>query len=169
MDQTAPAAERLAHGVRAEFRRHMQSEYVPRIGRCIELLDDRDVWRRPNSASNSVGNLLLHLCGNITQWILVTFDGRQDRRDRPAEFAATSGASGRELHARLAAIVAEACDLVDALPIDELLRERTIQARYRETGLAAVLHVMEHMSGHAGQIYAWTKQVTGKDLAFYDL
>jgi len=169
MEHTDPAADRLAHGVRAEFRRHMQQEYVARIGRCIELLDERDVWHRPNSASNSVGNLLLHLCGNITQWILATFDGRDDRRDRPAEFAARSGASGRELHQRLAAIVAEACDVVDRLSIDELLRERTIQARYRETGLAAVLHVMEHMSGHAGQIYAWTKQVTGKDLAFYDL
>ncbi len=169
MDQPVAAADRLAHGIRTAFRRHTQGECVARIGRCIELLDERDIWQRPNAASNSVGNLLLHLCGNITQWILVSFSTLDDRRDRPAEFAAASGASGRELHARLASIVADACDVVDRLSIDELLRERTIQARYRETGLAAVLHVMEHMSGHAGQIYAWTKQVTGKDLAFYDL
>jgi uncharacterized damage-inducible protein DinB len=162
-------AHALARGIKAEFRRRMQGEYIPRIGCCIELLPEPSVWQRPNPACNSVGNLLLHLCGNVTQWILVTFTHCADQRDRPAEFAATSGATGRELHARLAAIVDRACDLVDGLSIDELLRERTIQARYRETGLAAALHVMEHMSGHAGQIYAWTKQVTGKDLAFYDL
>ncbi|MEQ1634486.1 MAG: hypothetical protein ABL997_19040, partial [Planctomycetota bacterium] len=117
----------------------------------------------------SVGNLLLHLAGNITQWILVPFASRVDERNRPAEFAATSGASGTDLFAKLKTVVDEACTAVDAQPVDELLRERVIQQRYRETGLAAILHVMEHMSGHSGQIYAFTKQVTGKDLAFYDL
>ena len=163
------AAEHLAGGVKAEFRRRLQGEYVPRLGRCLDLLTEPDVWRRPAPNCNSVGNLLLHLAGNITQWILVPFAGRPDDRNRPAEFAATSGASGKDLLLRLATVVDEACAAVDAQSVDELLRERTIQQRYRETGLAAILHVMEHMSGHSGQIYAFTKQVTGRDLAFYDL
>ena len=73
------------------------------------------------------------------------------------------------LLARLAAVVDRACDVVAALPVEELLRPRLVQARYQETGLSAVLHVLEHFSGHAGQIYAWTKQATGQDLRFYDL
>lgn len=163
------AAVRLARGVQAEFRRRMHGEYVSRIARCVEMLGEANVWRRPAQNCNSVGNLLLHLCGNVTQWILVPFTGRADERNRPAEFAATEGATGQDLVARLRTTIEAACAAVDGLDVDELLRERTIQQRYRETGLSAVLHVMEHMSGHAGQIYAWTKQVTGKDLAFYDL
>jgi uncharacterized damage-inducible protein DinB len=165
---TADAAA-LARGVAAEFRRRLQREYVPRIARCVELLGDEGVWRRPAPNCNSAGNLLLHLCGNVTQWILTGLGGAPDRRDRPAEFAAAGGVPAPELLLRLRAVVDDACDAVDGLPPSELLRERTIQGRFRETGLSAVLHVMEHFSGHAGQIYAWTKQVTGQDLRFYDL
>jgi uncharacterized damage-inducible protein DinB len=163
------AARALARGVATEFRRRLCGEYVARIARCVELLGDANVWRRPAPNCNSVGNLLLHLCGNITQWIVVTFDHAADQRDRTAEFAAESGQSGAELVARLRAVAERACAIVDHLDADELLRERTIQRQFRETGLAAVLHAMEHCSGHAGQIYAWTKQVTGQDLRFYDL
>jgi len=163
------AAEALITGVRTEFRRRLQSEYTARIGRCLELLDEDAIWRRPTPNCNSVGNLMSHLCGNVTQWILVPFGGREDRRDRAGEFAADSGASKHTLHQRLTTIVGDACDVVDRLTAEELLAERSFQARYRETGLAAVLHVLEHFSGHAGQIYAWTKQATGRDLAFYDL
>jgi uncharacterized damage-inducible protein DinB len=159
----------LARGVAVEFRRRLQGEYVPRIGRCVELLGDEALWRRPAAHCNSVGNLLLHLGGNVAQWILTGLGGAPDHRDRPAEFAADGGMPGRELLQRLRAVVDQACDTVDRLPPAELLRERTIQGRFRETGLAAVLHVMEHFSGHAGQIDAWTKQVTGRDLRFYDL
>ncbi len=163
------AAEALARGIATEFRRRLHGEYVPRIARCIDLLGDADVWRRPGPNCNSVGNLLLHLCGNVWQWIVVTFDGVADQRDRPTEFATDGGQSSAELLARLRAVVDRACTVVDGLTVAELLRERTIQRQFRETGLAAVLHVMEHFAGHAGQVYAWTKQVTGKDLAFYDL
>jgi len=163
------AAQALARVVAAEFRRRLQGEYVPRIRRCVERLGDAGTWQRPAPNCNSVGNLLLHLAGNTTQWILATFGACDDRRDRPAEFAARGGATARELVDQLAAVVDRACDLVDGLAVADLLQPRTVQQRYRETGLAAVLHVLEHFAGHAGQIYAWTKQVTGEDLRFYDL
>lgn len=162
-------ARRLARGVAAEFRRRLQGEYVPRIRRCVELLGDAGVWQRPAPHCNSVGNLLLHLAGNTTQWILATFGACDDARDRKAEFAAEGGLPAAELVLRLAAVVDRACDVVDGLSIDDWLRQRTVQQRYAETGLSAVLHVLEHFSGHAGQIYAWTKQATGQDLRFYDL
>lgn len=162
-------AQALAAGVAREFRRRLLGEMLPRIGDCVRRLGDDGVWRRPGPTSNSVGNLLLHLRGNTTQWILGALGGDVDARDRPAEFAAVDGASGASLLAGLEACWRRACDVVDRLTVDDLLRERTIQGRYRETGLSAVLHVLEHCSGHAGQIYAWTKQAAGADLRFYDL
>jgi len=162
-------ARALARGVAAEFRRRLQGEYVPRIARCVELLGDGAVWRRPAPNCNSVGNLLLHLRGNVTQWILAAFGALDDARDRDAEFAADDAGHGRDLVDQLRATVDRACDVVDGLSVEELLRPRTIQRQFQETGLSAVLHAMEHFSGHAGQIYAWTKQVSGLDLAFYDL
>jgi uncharacterized damage-inducible protein DinB len=74
-----------------------------------------------------------------------------------------------ELVDALAATWQQACDVVDGLSVAELLRERVVQRRYAESGLSAVLHVLEHCSGHAGQVYAWTKQATGQDLRFYAL
>ncbi|MBL8726980.1 MAG: DinB family protein [Planctomycetes bacterium] len=163
------AAAALTGIVAREFRRRLLAEMLPRMRTCCDLLGDERVWQRPAPNCNSVGNLLLHLAGNTTQWILVTFGEFEDRRTREAEFAADGGGTARELCERLAAVWTRACAVVDALPPAELLRERTIQGRYLETGLAAILHVLEHSSGHAGQIYAWTKQVTGRDLRFYDL
>ena len=159
----------LAKVVATEFRRRLLGEMLPRLRACADLLGEAGVWRRPGPTCNAVGNLLLHLRGNTTQWILATFSATADARDRAAEFAARDGADGAELVAALDVCWRRACDVVDGLSVDELLRERTIQGRYRENGLAAVLHVLEHCSGHAAQVYAWTKQATGRDLAFYDL
>jgi len=163
------AAAALAAGVAAEFRRRMRGEYLPRIGRCVEMLGDAGVWKRPAPNCNAVGNLLLHLCGNVTQWILVGLGGAPDHRDRPGEFAAQGGVPAAALMRTLTGVVDAACACVDRQTVDDLLRVRQIQQRYRESGLQAVLHVLEHFSGHAGQIYFWTKQVTGQDLKFYDL
>ncbi len=162
-------AEALARGIAATFRKHVQQEQLARIARCVAKLSPADLWRRPSPNCNSVGNLLLHLTGNTTQWILANFGRVADHRDRAGEFAAVEGRDGATLLAALTAVVAEACDVVDGLSVAELLRERAVQQRYRETGLSSVLHVLEHFSGHAGQIFAWTKQVTGEDLRFYDL
>lgn len=159
---------RLAEIVRKEFRRRLIEEQLPRITRCAELLGDERVWQRPSPHSNSVGNLILHLCGNTTQWILAEFTELHDLRDRDAEFAADADRSVAALSTALDEVYHAACDTVDALSEEELLAPRTIQD-YAETGLSAVLHVLEHTSGHAGQIYAWTKQSLGVDLKFYGL
>ena len=150
----------------------MLEEYVPRIARCVSMLGPDQVWHRPGPHSNSVGNLLLHLEGNVRQWILSGIAGAEDHRDRDAEFAASAESERRdpsELVERLHATVAEAVAVVEGLGADELLAHKQYQGRYEETGVAAVLHVMEHFSGHAGQIYAYTKQTLGVDLAHYDL
>jgi len=150
----------------------MDEEYVPRIARCVSMLSPEQVWHRPGPHSNSVGNLLLHLEGNVRQWILSGITGAGDHRDRGAEFAATAESEQRdpaELVERLSATVAESVAVVEGLGPDDLLARKQYQGRYDETGVGAVLHVMEHFSGHAGQIYAYTKHTLGVDLAHYDL
>lgn len=162
-------AQALATDLARQFRRRLQSEYLPRIRQCVALLDAAQLWHRHGAHGNSVGNLLLHLAGNTRQWILTGLGGAADQRDRPAEFAATAGRQGAELVAELGAVVDAACAIVDRLTVTDLRTVRRVQQRYDESGLAVVLHVLEHFAGHAGQIYAFTKLLTGRDLRFYDL
>lgn len=171
-DSARDLALGITDGVAAEFKRRVREEYTPRVGRCVSLLSHEQIWHRPSEHNNSVANLLLHLEGNVRQWILSGIGGIEDRRERDAEFAAekdTHGANGEELMAALEATVAEAVAVVDGLSPEDLLRVETFQTRWEHTCLTAVLHVMEHFSGHAGQIYAYTKQTLGIDLKFWDL
>jgi uncharacterized damage-inducible protein DinB len=165
-------AKLLATGIAGEFRRHMLEEYVPRIGRCVALLSEDQLWHRPGAHGNSVANLLLHLTGNTRQWILAGVGGQDDGRDRDGEFSANRGPqspSGEELMAALTATVQAAATVIDGFGPEGLLEVRTFQSRWEQTCLAAVLHVLEHFSGHAGQIYAYTKQTLDVDLKFWDL
>ena len=166
-EQTAAA---LAASIARAFRFHVVDEALPRIGRCVELLDESQIWQRHGDRGNSVGNLLLHLEGNVRQWILCGVGGAADARQRDAEFAATGVAEpSARCYARLSETTLEAAAFVDGLTADELLAQRTFQQRYPRPVVAGVLHVLEHFSGHAYQIYAWTKALRGVDLRFFDL
>ena len=169
----ATEAQQLVREVAREFRRRMQGEYVPRMGRCVELLTEPQCWLPPEGQGNSIANLLAHLASNIRQWILVTFAGVPDERERSREFSMRQGPgapTARELHASLSSTIDAACDAVDRLDAARLLATYPVQQGiYRETGLAIVLHVMEHCSGHAGQVYARARQLANADLKFYDL
>ncbi len=150
----------------------MLEEYVPRIEGCVRRLSQAEVWQRPNAHCNSVGNLLLHLEGNVRQWILAGLDGRPNGRRRNAEFAATgddAAPAPDDMLAALRATVTDAVGVVERLVASDLLRVRTYQGQFEETGVGAVLHVMEHFAGHAGQIYDRTKQLRAVDLRHYDL
>ena len=138
----------------------------PRLKVCVEPMTVEQIWWRPNEASNSVGNLLLHLNGNVTQWLLVTFSKDADKRDRPAEFAAQGGLTAAELLDRLGATIAEAGKVLEGLTAEELMASYEIQG-YKESGLYAVYHVVEHFGMHYGQIAYIAKSFSGKDLGFY--
>src|SRR5438876_11140845 len=71
----------------AQSREYLTGHYLPKIGAAIGRLAEADLWWRPNEASNSIGNLMLHLAGNIRQWIVSGVGGAPDERDRAAEFA----------------------------------------------------------------------------------
>jgi len=139
--------------------------YLPRIVRCLGMLSQEEIWWRPNAVSNSAGNIVLHLCGNVRQWIISGIGGAPDIRVRDKEFSERGIIPRGKLVARLRATVRETCRVLDSLPAETLTRKYAIQG-YHVTGLYAVFHVSEHFSHHAGQILYLTKSIRGKDLRF---
>jgi uncharacterized damage-inducible protein DinB len=137
-----------------------------RIESCVDRLTPEQIWSRNSDHVNAVGNLMLHLSGNVRQWILHGVGGAPDVRTRDAEFDATGNLTSEELKLRLRSTVDEACAVLCALP-PERLQERRIIQKSDVTVLEAILHVVEHFSGHTGQIIFITKFLTGEDLGFY--
>ena len=142
------------------------AENLSRIETCVPKLEPDLLWARDSENENAVGNLLLHLDGNVRQWILSGVGAEPDARDRPSEFAARSGADASVLLSQLRRTVGEAVDLIRALPHRRLTEQVSIQG-YDTTVLSAIFHVVEHFSGHTYQIILLTKRFTGKNLGFY--
>jgi len=135
---------------------HLREDHLPKILEAVGLLSDEEVWERPGATSNSVGNLLLHLAGNVRQHIISGSGGQPDLRDRPAEFAATGGTSKAGLLDNLVKTVAEACGVLEALDPRVLLEKRLIQGK-EVVLLDDILHVVEHFAYHTGQIISFVK------------
>jgi len=147
-------------------RAKLLDQYWPRLRTCVESLTDEQVWWRPNDASNSIGNLILHLNGNVQQWLVASFSRLEDSRDRPAEFSAREGLSAAALLERLGATLGRAAEVLAQLTDADLRATYHIQG-YTVSGLHAVYQVVEHFGLHYGQIVYITKLVSGKDLGFY--
>lgn len=141
-------------------------EFTPRVLQCLAELSEEEAWRRPNASSNSVGNLVLHLCGNITQYILSSLGEQTDARDRDAEFAVDGGWSRAALGDKLRDTVNEAVAVMRDCTEASLLRVRSVQG-FSLSGIGIIVHVVEHYSYHTGQIAYWTKILKDKDLGFY--
>jgi hypothetical protein len=142
------------------------AENLDRIETCLTELPPPSLWARDSENENAVGNLLLHLEGNVRQWILSGIGAGPGGRDRPGEFSARTGADAPALFAQLRGTVSEAVALIRALPHRRLAEEVSIQG-YETTVLSAIFHVVEHFSGHTYQIILLTKRFTKKDLGFY--
>lgn len=150
-----------------EFSRNkLLEQYWPRLRKAVEPLSLEQIWWRPNEASNSIGNLILHLNGNVWQWLVASFNGIEDKRNRPAEFSATGDLSADDLLARLGETIEEAAKVLARLTPDELHATYEIQG-YTVSGLRAVYQVVEHFALHYGQIVYITKALEGRDLGFY--
>lgn len=150
----------------AESRKYLSSTYLPKIESCLERLTDEDVWWRPNSESNSIGNLLLHLNGNVRQWIVGGVGNSPVERDRQQEFDERDMIPRGELIERLRETIAEADAVLANLDRVRLNERRQIQG-YDVSAFEAIYHVVEHFSMHAGQIIMLTKMRTAKDLKLY--
>ena len=142
-------------------------DYLPKIERCLEKLTDEQIWWRANEESNSIGNLILHLCGNARQWIICGVSSQPDNRNRDAEFERRDPIPRAELLTLLRSTLSEIQTTLETLDPSILLERRKIQGHDVDI-LEAIFHVTEHFSMHAGQIFLLTKLLTASDLRFYD-
>ena len=153
----------------AEFLRVARKELrqgCDRVCDCLGRLSAEQIWHRDHAIENSIGNLVLHLCGNVRQWIFSGVGGQPDDRDRDWEFSTREPLSAAALAERLSRTVDEADALLAAFPPESLTETRSIQV-YDVTVLHAITHVLTHFAGHVGQIIWATKHLTGQDLGYY--
>lgn len=149
-----------------KFASEKLTQYAGRIQVCLGKLTAEQIWARHSKNENAVGNLVLHLCGNVRQWIGTGVAGLPDIRRRDDEFAAHGGMEAAALGALLEAITSDAAAQIEAVP-DARLEERAQIQNYNVTRLEAILHVLAHFGEHTGQIIFATKLLTGEDLGFY--
>jgi hypothetical protein len=157
----------IAHAFIDKSRRLLTSDYVPKIERCLDRLTDHDIWWRPNEASNSIGNLVLHLCGNVTMWIVGGVGRLPFERDRQLEFDERRQIPGAELRTLVKITVQKADTILAETGPAELLNRREIQG-YDVTVLEAIYHVVEHFGMHTGQIILLSKARIGQDLTLWE-
>jgi hypothetical protein len=148
-----------------EVARRQLAERADRIGHCLGQLDDAQVWWRPHPSMNSIANLLLHLSGNLRQWIVSGVGGEPDVRDRPGEFSERGSIPRDELLGEFRAVVARVDGVLADLDEARLLEPRRIQG-FEETVLSATWHSLEHLGGHAQEIIHMTRLQLGDRYRF---
>lgn len=150
----------------AETKRRIFEESYERIYKCLKQLNEDEVWHRPNGNLSSVGNLILHVCGNARQWIVSGIGGEMDHRFRDKEFSDRTCCSKWKLKNRMEELKTDINKVLDSITEDELHKIRKVQV-FEESGLSVLIHVIEHFSYHTGQITWYTKMLKNKDLAYY--
>ncbi len=146
---------------------YRMDESTRMINKSLDELTDSEVWQKPNASLNSIANLILHLSGNISQYIISSLGETEDKRNRDGEFIAISGLTKLELLQKLDDTVNTAKRVIFDATIDQFLKMRQVQG-FSFSGVGVVLHAVEHYSYHTGQIAFWVKQLKNKDLGFYE-
>jgi uncharacterized damage-inducible protein DinB len=137
------------------------------IATCLGKLTEQQIWHRGAPHENSIGNLLLHLEGNVRQWILHGLDNQTDVRRRDDEFTLTPSADCRTAFSGLTAAVAEARQVIASLSpvrLTEVIDPQPTGIARHVTILSAIYRIVTHFAYHTGQIVLLTKQLTGTDL-----
>lgn len=142
------------------------NDNVQRIEKCLDQLSEEEIWMKANKNSNSIGNLILHLCGNITQYIRSALGEKEDLRDRDEEFNAEGGFSGNELIQKLQTVLSDATTVIIQTNKDKLGKIYAVQG-FKLSGIGIIMHVVEHLSYHTGQIAFFTKLLKDCELGFY--
>ena len=135
------------------------------IRHCLKQLNTEQIWWRPDESTNSIGNLILHLCGNVTQWIVAGLGGEEDRRQRQSEFDHREPLAGEELLQRLDATLRAVELALSGATADDYLSDRVIQG-FPVNGLRAVFHPVSHFRGHVQEIVHITRRQLGADYEF---
>lgn len=150
----------------AEVQRRIFGEGYTRIYNCFERLTDEQIWQRPNSQLSSMGNLVLHLCGNVRQWVLSGLGDQEDTRQRSFEFSEKGPLPREELFTLMEKLKEEVEAFLKTVDTERLEKSHKVQG-FEEKGISILVHVTEHFSYHVGQIAWYTKMLTGEDLEFY--
>lgn len=156
----------LGSALIAEAKQSIIEDSLPRIQKCLGLLSEEEIWLRPNEETTSVGNLVLHLCGNVRQWIVSGLGDAPDHRDRASEFSNRGPIAKSDLLTCLQNTLQEVSDTLDSLDPESLLERRRIQG-YEVTGVNILVHVTEHFSYHTGQITWFVKSRKNVDTGYY--
>lgn len=152
--------------LKKEAERRIIQESVPRIKKCLSLLTIDQIWYKANSNSNSIGNLVLHICGNARQWVCSGIGDLPDTRNRQLEFTSTEALSAETLSSLLDTLCIDVIKVVEGIHDDEWIKIKKVQV-FEETVLSILVHVIEHFSYHTGQITYLTKLLTDVDLKYY--
>jgi uncharacterized damage-inducible protein DinB len=142
-------------------------EYPIKLRHCVNVLPSDATWKRPDAHSNSIGNLLVHLTGNVSEWILGGIGRQSITRHRAREFSQRDGADGATLLANLEAVLRQADEVLAGLSEERLQQPIRIQGR-ETTVLGAIYHVVEHFAMHTGQIVFLTKIYAPGTIHFYE-
>jgi uncharacterized damage-inducible protein DinB len=152
--------------IKSEFKRRVLEESLVRIESCTAQLTEEEFWRKPNKNSNSIGHLVLHLKGNVTQYILSGIGGMKDERNRDLEFTSTALVDKNDLVKTLGLVLLSANGVVSNLKYRVLSESRKVQG-FDENVLSIIIHVIEHLSYHVGQITYYTKYIKDIDTGYY--
>lgn len=163
----APDSGKLLQTLRVEMRRRWEEESLSRAKKCVAMLSEEEIWHRFNDNALSAGNILLHLRGNIRQWVVCGLGGEPDDRNRDAEFEANRTAKKEGLVGGLEGTVREALEVVDRLRPEQVLASVAVQG-FQESGLSILIHVTEHFSYHVGELTYITKLLKNADTRYYN-
>jgi len=158
--------QKILSEIQSEFERRLYTEGYARIVQCLSYLSEEEVWTRPNEQTASIGNLILHLSGNVRQWICAGLGQKEDVRKRDTEFSTETGVSKAELMETIKRTIIDAQDVVEKLGVEDLAKIYKVQV-YEESGLSIIVHVIEHFSYHIGQITYAVKSRKNIDTKYY--
>lgn len=155
----------------ARFR--LREDYPVKIVGALTELTDEQLWWRPNEASNSIGNLIPHLCGNVRQWLIAGVGGVTDVRNRSGEFNEQDQLSKEDLLAKLQTTLEEVDAVLAHLELELTADESPLQREivpqgFSQTVLDSIFHAVEHFSYHTGQIVFIAKLLAADRIRFYD-
>ena len=142
------------------------AENARKIDVCLAKLSNEQVWERGSAEENAIGNLVLHLCGNVTQYFVSGVGGAPDTRERDGEFNAAGGVDVDTLRALLARTMADVVAVLGGAAEERLMDVIRVQNR-DITMMQAILKSAEHFGMHTGQIIAATKRLTRQPTGFF--
>ena len=144
-----------------DSRAFLTQDYMPKIEHCVSQLTTEQVWFRNNDASNSIGNLLLHLAGSSRWWAIEIIGGKATGRVRQREFDQREPIPFASLLADLRTAVDEVDLQLAGLTGEKLLEMRTVHDEQHSV-LWSVYHIVEHFAYHTGQIHSMAKAMVGE-------